>query len=163
MRGEEVSKLPCANSFEPLIQVESFSDGTCRGVQTIMDLAESGKAGRFVHYILEGFPQWQTLCALEDALIDNGVHKGWTFVVGRIADLPEVRGWMECEGWAIVPLGPVGKQSGSDVLAWNIVDFTTDVDSTEWARTTAAPESGIVLNRMLKEQFRIDESLGGPE
>ena len=157
-----MSKLPCANSFEPLIQVESFSDGICRGVQTIMDLAESGKAGRFVHYILEGFPQWQTLCALEDALIDNGAHKGWIFVVGRIADLPEVRGWMECDGWAIVPFGPEGKRSGSEIGVWSIVDFEADVDYTEWARTAAAPESGIDLHRALRAGFYLgpDECLG---
>jgi hypothetical protein len=127
----------------------------------VMWLAESGKAGRFVHYALEGFPQWDTLCALEDALIESRVNDGWEFVVGRIADLSDVRGWLECEGWVVVPYGPVGKESGSDIGVWNIVDFTTDVDYTEWARADAAPESGTILNRALKEQFRIDESLGG--
>ena len=158
-----MSKRPCANEFEPLIQIETRSDGTCQGLQHIMDLVEGGRAGRFCHYILEGFPQWDTLCALEDVLIDNGVNKDWAFVVGRIADLPEVRGWMEYGDWVIVPLGPEGKQSGSEILAWDIIDFTTDVDYTAWARTEAAPGSGIILNRRLKEEFRIDESLGGAD
>jgi hypothetical protein len=151
MRGEEVSKLPCANSFEPLIQVESFSDGTCRGVQTIMDLAESGKAGRLCHYIENAFPQWDTTCAAEDVLIDNGVHKDWLFVVGTIADDAEVRGWLEFDDWVIVIYGPIRKQSGSDIGVWARDDFDL-LDYRVQAFTAAAPESGIILNAIMREQ-----------
>jgi len=157
-----MSNRPCANDFDDLIQIEQHSGGISTAATIVGWMVESRKGGRFVHYQLEGFPQWQTLCALEDALIDNDVNEGWEFVVGRIADMAEVRGWMEYDGWVVVPYGPEQKQSGSDIGVWSSVDFTTDVEYDEWARADAAPESGIVLNAWLKQTFHLgpDESLG---
>jgi hypothetical protein len=145
-----MSDRPCARDFDGnLIQFEQFGDGISEGVNTIRWLAEAGKAGRFVHCLLEGFPQWTTLTALEDALIDNDACDGFTFVVGTIAADPEVRGWLEHGDFIIVPYGDKRKSTGSDVGVWFREDFDA-MDYTVQAVAPAGPESGILLNAQMK-------------
>jgi hypothetical protein len=146
------------SEFCPLIRIEQ-SDGISAAAQTVMWLAESGRAGRFVHNIENSASQWETLCALEDALIDTNQNDGWMFVVGQVEDDPEVHGWLTHAGWVVIPLGPEKRKSGTDMLVLRGEEFYTE-GVWVWAMTEAAPESGIVLNRELKAGFYIDESLG---
>ncbi len=45
-----------------------------------------------MNYIDSAGPQWETLCALEDVLIDSDQNKDWTFVAGHIASYARRRG-----------------------------------------------------------------------
>lgn len=154
-----MSDRPCANEFEDLIQIEQHSPGISAAAQIVMWMVESRKSGRLAHYVIEGFSNWEQACALEDALIDTRQNDGWQFVVGRIDGDDETRGWLEYGDEIVVPYGPERKKAGSDIGVWGRDDFDK-LDYTVWALADAAPESGIVLNRILKDMFRIDESLG---
>ena len=144
-------------TFTELIQIDEHGDGLCAPIQTVIWLCESGKSGRFLHFVEHRAKQWELLCALEDALIDSGKNEGWTFVVGRINDDMETEGWLESEGWVIMPYGPKRAERGSDMGIWKVEDFP---DCEVWAETPCAPESGMILNKYLKENFYISESLG---
>jgi hypothetical protein len=143
--------------FCDVICFEAHSDGEPLAVPIIDWLCESGKAGHFVHFVTEGFRQWEILCALEQALIDTRQQQGWVFVVGHTPLDEEVKGWLEYEDWAIVPYGPLHQQCGSDVGLWRCDDFY-DSDPVILARTPAADESGIHVNRQLKLGKDCDES-----
>lgn len=146
--------------FCELIQFEQFSGGDCDGAKTIMDLVETGRAGRFAHLIECHDKQWAILCALEDALIDTHNQEGWMFVVGRLAEDEEVEGWLEYDGWVIMPYGPKrATELGSDVALTTVEDFY-EQELEDWARTPVADDSGIILNKVLKEKFYINKSLG---
>ena len=144
------------SGFCDLIQVEQFSPGDCAPAQVIQWLCETGKSGRFYHLVENHARQWEILCALEEALIEARVNKGWVFAVGRIDGDEETEGWLECEDWILMPYGPERAKVGSDMGIWAVNDFPGVV----WASTPAADESGIILNRVLKQGFYIDESLG---
>lgn len=137
------------NDFMRLVQFEQFGDGISAPVDTLRSLAESGRAGRFVHMATEGFRQWDVTCALEDALIDSRQCDGWLFVVGSIADDPEVKGWLEYGDWIVVPYGPERSKRGSDVGVWHRRDFD-ELDYSITAMAEAGPDSGIKLNAIMR-------------
>lgn len=137
------------NECAPFIQIEQHSLGISAAAQVVIWVAESGKAGRFCHYISEGFPQWETLCALEDGLIDAKQAAGWCFIVGTLDSDPEVRGWLEYMDWVVMPYGPIRQQAGSDLGLWTRDDFD-ELEYTIHALADAGPGSGIVINRLLK-------------
>jgi len=113
-------------------------------------LCEAGKAGFFVHFLENGFRQWDTLCKLEEALVDNRMAEGWVFVVGSLGGDEETQGWLEYEDWIIVPFGPENQKSGAQVGLWRRDDFDL-MDYSVVAFCPASDESGILLNRMVKE------------
>ena len=136
-------------TFCELIQFESFCDRPCRGATVLSDLFQSGKSGRAYHMLSNGFPQWESLCALEDALIDAGQNKDWWFIAGDHPRFPEVRGWLEHDGCAIVPYGPdQQRDSGSQIGLWGCADWLEEAHTAAMAQ--AAPESGIQLNAQLR-------------
>ena len=124
-------------------------------------LCEAGKAGRFVHFLREGFPQWLTLCELEAALIDNKQNEDFVFVVGSIVGEPEIEGWLEytardeitdevLQDYILIPYGPKMQEASGDQLGvWTRDDFD-ELDYSVVAFCPAADDSGIVLNRMVK-------------
>jgi len=139
--------------FCDVIQFEAHSDGEPNAVPIIGWLCETGKAGRFVHFVTEHFRQWETLCALEQALVDARQEQGWVFVVGHTPLDAEANGWLEYEDWVVLPYGPMRQQSGSDVGLWRCDEFYDIYDGNGpevLARTDAADESGIYINRQLK-------------
>jgi len=98
----------------------------------------------------EGFPQWLTLCKLEEALIDNRQEEDFIFVVGSIASEPEIEGWLEYEDYIVVPYGPSMQAASGDQLGcWAREDFD-QLDYSVYAFTPAADESGMILNGMVK-------------
>jgi len=142
------------NEFCSLVSVE-FSAGcddppSIKPLNTIRWLCESGKAGYFVHNLREAFPQWMTLCRLEEALVDNGQHENFIFVVGGVASEPEIEGWLEFGDFIIIPYGPKMQQGGDQMGVWARSDFD-ELDYSVYAFTPAADESGILLNAMVKE------------
>jgi len=161
-----MSNRPCANEFSDLIDFRMFPDrdpDTCPHGDSededafrasipcgiINYLCEAGKAGYFVHFLREGFPQWMTLCRLEEALVDNRQNEGWVFVVGSLGGDEETQGWLEYEDWIIVPFGPDNQKSGAQVGVWRRDDFDL-LENTVVAFCAASDESGILLNRMVK-------------
>lgn len=141
------------NEFCPLISVE-FSAGcdppAVRPLSIISYLCEAGKAGRFVHFLGEGFPQWMTLCELEEALVDNRQNENWLFVVGSIVGEPEIEGWLECDDYVLIPYGPKMQQASGDQMGvWLRSDFD-ELSYSVYAFCPAADDSGMVLNRMVK-------------
>lgn len=140
--------------FCDLISVE-FSPGcdppAVTPLSTIRYLCESGRAGYFVHFVREGFPQWMTLCKLEEALIDNKQNEDFFFSVGSVASEPEIQGWLEYEDYIIIPYGPqMQQESGDQMGVWTREDFD-ELDYSLCAFSPATDESGILLNGMLKE------------
>lgn len=148
-------------SFCPMIQIEQSDDTIVEATQTIIYLCESGKSGRFYHLVENSGKQWDILCALEDALIANRLNEGWVIVVGELQDDDEVKGWLVKDGYFVIPLGPEAKKSGTDVLVLNYYDFLA-LNPRIMASCDACDESGIILNKQMKEQFYIDpdKSLG---
>jgi len=119
-------------------------------LSTISYLCEAGKAGFFVHNLREAFPQWMTLCRLEEALIDNKQNEDFVFVVGSIASEPEIEGWLEYEDYILIPYGPLMQEASGDQLGvWTRADFD-ELDYSVVAFCPAADDSGIVLNKMVK-------------
>ena len=113
-------------------------------------LCEAGKAGHFVHNLREGFPQWMTLCRLEEALVDNKQNEDWVFVVGSIAGEPEIEGWLEYEDYILIPYGPKMQQASGDQLGvWTRDDFD-ELDYSVYAFCPADDDSGMVLNKIVK-------------
>jgi hypothetical protein len=142
-----------------LVQVEQFSPGDCAPAVIVQWLCEIGRAGRFLHYVENHHPrQWDLCCALEEALIEAKVNDGWEIVVGRIDGDGESQGWLASDGWVILPYGPERAQYGSDLGIWAEDEFL--FLGGVWARTPAADESGIELNRELLAGFFIDQPLG---
>jgi len=137
--------------FCDVIQFEAHSDGEPNAVAVINWLCETGKAGRFVHFVAEGYRQWEILCALEQALVDTRQERGWVFVVGHTLFDEDAKGWLEYEDWVILPYGEMRRKAGSDVGLWRCDDFYRDEYSPViLARTDVADESGIYINRQLK-------------
>lgn len=139
--------------FCDLVSVE-FSAGcdppSVTPLSTISYLCEAGKAGYFVHNLREGFPQWMTLCRLEEALIDNRQNEDFVFVVGSIVGEPEIEGWLEYEDYILVPYGPLMQQaSGDQIGCWTRDDFD-ELDYSVVAFCPAADDSGILLNQQVK-------------
>jgi hypothetical protein len=143
-----------------LLQIEQFGDFLSAAANTVMWLCESGHVGRFLHMNREGFSNYEQCCALEDALIDTDKCAGWAFVVGRIADDDETRAWLECGDEIVLPYGPARKEQGSDMGVWSR-DLWDETDYTVRAVAEAGPDSGIVLNRIVKALGY--PVLGGPE
>ena len=145
-----------------LICFEQHSPGTCYPAQVVIWLAETGRAGLFCHLVENHAAQWPIACALEEALIDARVNKDWTLVVGRIeGDAETYQGWFESDDWVVLPYSPTRAAFGSDIGVWSADDFYDGEHRPEvWAKTPAADESGIILNRELKLNFFIDRSLG---
>jgi hypothetical protein len=143
------------SEFTLLIIIEQHSDGTPAAAGVIQWLIEGGKGGRFVHYIDDGCPQWEILCALEDALIDSRQNEGWTFVAGHIDGDDETGGWLEYEGWVVMPYGPERKKHGTDLGLWRRDDFD-ELSPVVFAKAAAAPDSGIIINRQLRLMEQID-------
>ena len=142
------------NEFCSLVSVE-FSAGcdppAVTPLSTIEWLSEAGKAGYFVHNLREGFPQWMTLCRLEEALVDNKQHEDFIFVVGSIPSEPEIEGWLEYLDYVLIPYGPKMQQASGDQLGvWIREDFD-ELDYAVVAFCAASDESGILLNRIVKE------------
>lgn len=141
------------HEFCDLISVE-FSAGcdplAVAPLSTISYLCESGKAGYFVHFLSEGFAQWETLCKLEEALIDNRQNEDWVFVVGSIASEPEIQGWLEYEDYILIPYGPEMQKGGDQMGVWTRADFD-ELDYSLAAWCPAADDSGIRLNAMVKQ------------
>ena len=141
------------HEFCPLISVE-FSAGcdppSVTPLSIISYLCEAGKAGFFVHNLREAFPQWMTLCRLEEALIDNRQNEDWVFVVGSITGEPEIQGWLEFEDYILIPYGPEMQKGGDQLGVWTRDDFD-ELDYSAAAFCPAADDSGMVLNRMVKE------------
>jgi hypothetical protein len=142
------------NEFCTLFSIE-FSAG-CDDPPSIAPLAnisylcEAGKAGLFVHYLKEAKPQWDTLCQLEDALVNNKANEGFIFVIGSVASEPEIQGWLEFEDFIIIPYGPEMQKSGDQMGVWGRSDFD-QLDYSVVAFCPACDESGIILNKMVKE------------
>ena len=141
------------NEFCPLISVE-FSAGcdppSVKPLSIISYLCETGRAGHFVHRIENAFPQWLTLCALEDALVDNKQNEDFVFVVGGVMGEPEIEGWMENGDFILVPYGPrMQHASGDQMGVWARDDFD-ELDYSVVAFCPAADDSGIVLNQQVK-------------
>ena len=116
----------------------------------INDLCESGKAGRFVHYVENGSSQWDKLCALEDALVDHRKHNGFMFVVGERNNDIEVRGWMEYSDLIIVPFGPERQKKGMDVGVYDRSVFDSK-PYTIHAMTPCSEDSAIHINKQVRE------------
>lgn len=156
-----MSERPCASDFESIIRWEQHGDGEPEAIGIINWLCETGKAGHFVHRITEGFPQFMTLCALEDALVECKQEDGWAFVCGCIFGDDETKGWLEHGDWIVVPFGPTLQQGGYHGAMWTREAFDA-LNYQVWALTDCADDSAMVLNRMMRESFRIgpDESLG---
>lgn len=136
-----------------MISVE-FSDGcdppSVRPLSIISYLCEAGKAGRFVHFLGEGFPQWLTLCELEAALIDNRQNEDFVFVVGSVKSEPEIQGWLEHGDFVLIPYGPQMQQaSGDQIGCWSRSDFD-ELEYSVVAFCPAADDSGILLNQQVK-------------
>jgi len=147
------------SEFCELISIDVHSDGDCEAAGIIAWLAESGKAGRFVHSIDCGAKPWESLCALEDALIDTRQNKGWTFIAGQLPGDPEAHGWMEYQGWIVLPYGEEGRRSGSEIGVWSKEDFA-ELEPVILATAPAADDSGIIINRQLKLMEEINSILG---
>ena|GEM_PF-1916843 len=126
---------------------DAFRESTPCGI--INYLCETGKAGYFVHFLSEGFPQWMTLCRLEEALVDNRQNEGFVFVVGSLGGDEETQGWLEYEDWIIVPFGPENQKPGTQVGVWRRDDFDL-LENTVVAFSPAADDSGMVLNKIVK-------------
>ena len=136
-----------------MVSVE-FSAGcdplSCPPLSTISYLCEAGKAGFFVHFLSEGFPQWMTLCKLEEALVDNKQNEDFIFVVGSITSEPEIQGWLEYEDYILIPYGPKMQQASGDQMGvWTRDDFD-ELDYSVVAFCPASDESGMILNGMVK-------------
>jgi len=130
-----------------LIQIEQNSMGISQAVEELRSLIETEAAGRYVHYALEGFPQWDTLCALEDVLIDTVRYEDWSFVVGTVANDAETKGWLEYKDWIVLPYSPARK--GSNIGIWSRVDWD-ELDYLVMGVAPAGPDSGILLNAISK-------------
>jgi hypothetical protein len=120
----------------------------------IEGMCDSGKAGLFVHQMENGFPQWECLCSLEAALVENGLNKDWIFVVGMIEGDDETEGWLEYahneDVWVVIPRGPLGKENwGSDVAVINREDFD-ETDYKVFVFASAADDSAMKMNKILK-------------
>ena len=136
-----------------MVSVE-FSAGcdplSCPPLSTISYLCESGKAGYYVHNLQEGFPQWMTLCRMEEALIDNRQNEDWIFVVGSIVGEPEIQGWLEFGDFILVPYGPLMQHASGDQMGvWLRSDFD-ELSYSVYAFCPAADDSGMVLNKIVK-------------
>lgn len=139
--------------FCDLISVE-FSAGcdppSVKPLDTISYLCESGKAGYFVHNLREAFPQWMTLCRMEEALVDNKQEEDFVFVVGSITGEPEIQGWLEYEDHVLIPYGPKMQQASGDQMGvWTRENFD-ELDYSVVAFCAASDESGMILNGMVK-------------
>ena len=142
-----MKEFDCRVKFETHNEVE----GKDEPVGIVNYLCETGKAGRFVHNVENKGSQWDTLCALEDALVDARQNDGFTFVVGKMKDREEVRGWMEYKDVILVPYGPKDQNlHNSDVGVYSREEFDA-MEYTIHAMAEAADDSGIVLNFQLRE------------
>ena len=139
--------------FSNMFSVE-FSAGcdpdAVEPLSIISYLCEAGRAGFFVHFLREGFPQWLTLCKLEEALIDNRQNEDFVFVVGGVVGEPEIEGWLEFGDYILIPYGPKMQQASGDQMGvWTREDFD-ELDYSVYAFCPADDDSGMVLNRMVK-------------
>lgn len=137
--------------FCNVVAFERFGKVECDEPVGIIEwLCEAGKAGRFVHYVENQFPNWDTVCALEDALVDCRMEENFIFVVGNMKEDVEVNGWLEYEDCIIVPYGPKRQSSGSDVGLYSRDTF----DKMEYvihALSECADDSGMKLNKIARE------------
>jgi hypothetical protein len=130
------------------IKIEPCSLGISTAVDILREVVESEGASQYVHFAIEGFPQWLTLCALEDAFIANNLCTGWSFVVGATEDDALIKGWLEYEDWIVVPRSPATER-GAHISVWSREDWD-EGEYTVRAVSPAGPESGIVLNAISK-------------
>jgi len=142
------------HEFSDLFSIE-FSAGcddppSIMPLGTIKYLCAAGKAGFFVHNLREAFPQWMTLCRLEEALIDNKQNEDWVFVVGSVVGEPEIQGWLEHGDFILIPYGPEMQKGGDQMGVWLRSDFD-ELDYSVYAFCAADDDSGIILNRMVRE------------
>lgn len=142
------------SEFCQVIVFDQCGEGDCPARGVIADMAAKPLT-RFLHFVENGFAQWEILCALEDELIAHRENEGWTFVAGSIFGDDETKGWMEHEGWIVVPYGPALKQGGADIGLWSSEEFD-NVTHTAYAKAPAADESGIAINAILKLGERVD-------
>jgi hypothetical protein len=141
------------SEFTPLVCIEQHGDGDCDAATVIQWVCETGKAGRFVHFIDCGHTNWELCCALEDGLIETRQNEGWTFVAGRLAGDKETTGWLTYQDWVVLPYGPERKKSGSDIGIWHESEFEYEA---VYATAPAADDSGIVINAQLRLMEQID-------
>jgi hypothetical protein len=144
-----------------LVQIEQSNDDVSAATETIQYLCESGKSGRFIHFVENKAKQWWKVCALEEALVEQRITEDWKIVVGKMETDDEIEGWLICDDWYVIPLGPKGQESGSDVLVLDSWDFLA-LHPITFASCDVCDESGILLNKQMKENFYLDEdrSLG---
>jgi hypothetical protein len=157
MEGTGVT-MGCTEHFDELIQFEVVIGPQPGFLPNLLWLLESGKMGDTVHRVTNQLPQWHQLCALEDDLIKNRANKGFKFVVGEHANHLDVRGWLLHEGGTVVvPLGPLGQQTGSDILIADAYDWAGR--ATVYAIADAEDASGISINRQLKDRGMTSEQM----
>ena len=130
------------------IHIEQRSDGISLAVDGLRAVLESKYSGQYTHFAIEGFPQWHTLCALEEAFIGANAYKDWTFVVGTVEDDYLVKGWLEYGDWIVVPHSPADA-NGCNIAVWSRSDWD-DREYCVRAVAPAGPESGMVLNAISK-------------
>lgn len=142
------------SDFCNLIQFSTYGDigEECYPLDVIVNLCESGRAGMYVHTTENNYPQWAKLCALEEALVGSDMHEDFNFAVGKVKDDPEIRGWLEHGDTIIIPLGPKGQDTGTDVAVYHREVFD-EMEYIVHAYAPASDDSAIFLNHQTRELY----------
>lgn len=129
-------------------------------VQLLSSLAARGKVGRFVRAVIERRSTWDSICLLEDDLLQCGEEKGWQIVVGVCADLDDVPAyvgwghvsvWLEYGDWALTLSGSSEQQeTGNDIVVWERDEFYEVCAALAIARAPFGRDSAVRLNAVFR-------------
>ena len=137
-------------------------------LQRLLDLAERGRLVQVMYRPCAS--PWERLCALEEDLLkaenqDMPEHIGWSIVAGECVMLDGVTGWLEHgDGWVLVACGPeYVVEHGTDFLFLTLAEFEERFVPYERGRAALGDDSGIRLNRALREVAALEAAFAGGE
>jgi len=129
----------------------------------IWDIIEVADAGKLCKTMFRpASDAWERLCALEEDLLrvsdrsEKYDFSNWYFVCGEAVNLDGVRGWLENDELIVVTLP---KDQEEDILIMRANEFETLFTAFSRARVPIADDSGLKLNRALKEVEALEKQI----
>ena len=149
--------------------VEARGPSTEPTAELVKALVDIGKLERFAAMVEDGHCAWHCICMLEEDLLAFahrnrwcGSVEGWRTVVGSGTDIqpvPEYVGWGHAQAWLEHYEVSCVVEPGYGLVCRTLDDFVAHHRTIPWASAPFCDESGIILNRAMREMQELESAL----
>lgn len=149
--------------------VEAHGETTERTAELVRGYVLAGKLEHFAAMVEDAHPVWHCICMFEEDLLAFarrnrwcGSVDGWRIIVGSGTDIqpvPQYTGWGHAQAWLEHYDVSCVVEPSYGLVCRTLDDFVAHHRTIPWASAPFCDESGIILNRAMREMRELESAL----